>query len=384
MHDRQILFTGNWYVARSADRGATWEGFDPRHYFPDNPPTPCCDQSVFYVPQHDVFVWLLQYDNTLRIALKRGSMPLDKGDWFTWDLSPADVDEEWTREWFDYNHLAATDRHLFIGSNVFGLGGKKIFRSVVIRVSFEALFRSIDHNDSLELNYFAESDSGTFRCTLGARGTMYFAGQPDNRSLRVLAWPDDDEHPTVRDVAVSEWIDGLGGYSAPGPDGREWLTRADDRITAAWVAKGHVGFMWSVDRIDGRRPFPYVRAAILDEKTFSVVAEPDVWAGDYAYAWAATCPNEDGVVGITIFRGGGALYPSHTIGVLDDATTTWTLVETIDGTNGPSEKKWGDYLTCCVQSPDESGWIAAGYTLQGGASLDRVEPFAVLFHALDG
>jgi hypothetical protein len=389
IHDRQILFTGNWYVARSVDRGATWEGFDPGDYFPHNPPTRfCCDQSVLYVPEHDVFVWLLQYkrsaqNNTLRIAVKRGSTPLDEGEWFTWDLSPTDVDEGWTKEWFDYNHLAATDRHLFIGSNVFGLGGKDVFRSVVIRISFAALSRSIDHDDSLELSFLAESDSGPFRCTLGARGTMYIAGQRDTQSLRIFAWPDEDDHPTVREIAVSEWVDGFGGYSAPGPDGREWMTRTTDRITAAWVAKGHVGFMWSVDRIDDRRPFPYVRAAILDEQTFRVVAEPDIWAREHAYAWPDACPNSDGMVGITIFRGGGSFYPSHAIGVLDDATTTWALSDTIDGTSGPSDKTWGDYLTCRAQSPDGSAWIAAGYTLQGGASVDRVEPFAALFHASD-
>jgi len=182
---------------------------------------------------------------------------------------------------------------------------------------------------------------------------------------------------------VSEWINGLEGYSAPGPDNREWLRRADDRITGAWVANGNVGFMWSVDRIDDRRPFPYVRVAILDEQTFRLVAEPDLWNKDYAYSWPDACPNENGAVGITVFRGGGALYPSHAIGVLDSATMTWTLIETIDGTSGPSDKKWGDYLTCRAQSPDGSGWIAAGYTLQGGASVDRVEPFAVLFHTSD-
>ncbi|HXH95470.1 MAG TPA: hypothetical protein VNN25_28090, partial [Thermoanaerobaculia bacterium] len=271
-----------------------------------------------------------------------------------------------------------------IASNVFGLDGKNVFRSVVMRIPFDALLRSMDRGDSLELSFLAESDSGTFRCTLGARGTMYVVGQRDTQSLRIFAWPDEDEHPTARDVAVSEWIDGLEGYSAPGPDGREWLRRADDRITAAWVAKGRVGVMWSVDRIDDRRPFPYVRVAILDEQTFRVIAEPDIWSRDYAHVWPDACPNENGVVGITVFRGGRALYPSHTIGVLDDRTMTWTLVETIDGTSGPSDKKWGDYLTCRAQSPDGSGWIAAGYTLQGGASVDRVEPFAVLFHVSDG
>jgi len=387
MHEQQILFTGNWYVARSIDGGATWEGFDPGVYFHENPPAEfCCDQSVFYVPRHDLFVWLLQYaksdtGNTLRVAVKRGSMPLNEGQWFIWDLSPTDVDEAWTKEWFDYNHLAATDRHLFIGSNAFGLGGKKIFRSVVMRISFDDVLRSIDEGHSLDLSFITQSDCGTLRCTLGARDTMYIAGQRDAQSLHVFSWPDDDDDPTVREVPVSEWVGGVGGYSAPGPDDREWMRRADDSITGAWVARGRIGFMWSADRLDERRPFPYVRVAILEEETFAVSAEPDIWSENHAYAWADACPNEQGLVGVTLFRGGGDLYPSHVVGLLNEETAMWSLAATVNGTSGPDDKKWGDYLTCRAQSPGGSGWVATGYTLQGGPSIESVEPFAVLFHA---
>lgn len=382
----EILFTGNWYIARSADAGATWEGFDPGDFFPENPPTAfCCDQTAIYVPEHDLFVWLLQYEksrrnNTLRIAVKRGADPLDQGDWFTWDLAPTDVNEEWTKEWFDYNHLATTERHLFVGSNIFGLGGKKIFRSVVIRIPFESLLASIDGKAALVFDFIAESDIGTLRCTLGARDVMYFAGQPDLQTLRVFAWPDTDDSPTVRDVPVSEWIDGLEGYEAPGPDDREWLRRADDSIIGSWVANGRIGFMWSVDRLDERRPFPYVRVAILDEERFGVVSEPDIWSLDFAYAWPDACPNENGVVAVTLFRGGGDLYPSHVIGVLNEPLDGWTLVSTVDGTSGPKDKKWGDYLTCRRQSPRTDQWTATGYTLQGGATTASVRPFAVFFH----
>ena len=388
-NDQLILFTGNWYVARSADRGATWEGFDPGDYFPENPPTAfCCDQTVLYVPHHDLFVWLLQYaksttGNTLRLAVKRGSEPLDAGEWFTWDLSPPDIDEEWTYEWFDYNHLAATNEHLFVGSNVFGLAGKKIFRSVILRFPFDSLLRSIDNGEPLDCSVITETDSGSLRCTLGAHDTMYIAGQRDTQSIRVFAWPDSDEDATAHDIPVSEWIDGIDGYSAPSPDGREWLRRTDDRITGAWVANGRIGFMWSVDQLDERRPFPYVRVAILDEETLTVVAEPDIWSETHAYAWPDACPNDKGLVAVTLFRGGGEIHPSHVVGVFDDDTMSWILTETVEGTSGPEDKKWGDYLTCRAQSPDGRNWIAAGYTLQGGASVGHVRPFAVLFHASD-
>jgi hypothetical protein len=266
----QILLTGNWYAARSLDRGATWSPLDPYSYLEPGPPTPfCCDQSVFYDARHDLMVWLLQYqrstrDNTLRIAVKRGAT-LDDDDWNWWDLQPSTVNADWTKEWFDYNHAATTETHLFVGSNVFGLAGKRVFRSVALRIPFASIESALETGTPLNIDYLERSDSGTLRCVVGATDTMYIAGQFDTESIRVFTWPDADLRPTSEDIAVSRWTD--SSYSAPGPDGFNWLGRCDDRITTGWVSNGKIGLMWTANRLGAERPYPHIRVAIIDAAT---------------------------------------------------------------------------------------------------------------------
>ena len=60
-----------------------------------------------------------------------------------------------------------------------------------------------------------------------------------------------------------------GPYSAPGPDGAEWLGRTDPRITGGWLAGNRAGFMWTA-AADARRPFPYVRVAVVDTATHAL------------------------------------------------------------------------------------------------------------------
>ena len=77
---RHILYTGNWYAARSADSGTSWVLVDPFTFFPPAGGGFCCDQTALYDQAHDLTIWLLQYvekddRNVLRIAVKSG--PLD-------------------------------------------------------------------------------------------------------------------------------------------------------------------------------------------------------------------------------------------------------------------------------------------------------------------
>lgn len=379
----QILMAGNWYAARSLDAGTNWEALDPYNYLNPGPSTSfCCDQTVFYDAAHDLTVWLLQYErnfqdknNTLRIAVKRGAT-LEDDDWFWWDFKTTTVDPTWTREWFDYNHVAATAENLFIGSNVYGIG-KSIFRSVILRIPFASIVAAIEQGSALEFHHFVTGDSGTLRCALGAADTMYFGGQSGNDTIRLFSWPDASTDVTTVDIPVSPWLD--SSYSAPGPDMNNWLSRCDDRITGAWVANGTIGLMWSGNRIEPRRPWPYVRVVLIDEAMSAVTAEPDIWSADFAYAYPDACPNDDGVVGVTLYRGGGATAPGHVIGVFEESSRTWDLRVAVDGTNGPAGGKWGDYITCRRQATNGASWIAAGFTLQNGTGLADIQPNLVLF-----
>ena len=60
-----VMYTGNWYAARSVDGGQTFDFINPFKSFPDPPNLSfCCDQVVHYLPSIDTFVWLMQYGPT--------------------------------------------------------------------------------------------------------------------------------------------------------------------------------------------------------------------------------------------------------------------------------------------------------------------------------
>ena len=134
--------------------------------------------------------------------------------------------------------------------------------------------------------------------------------------------------------------------------------------------------MWTAAASAGR-PLPYVKVAIVDVTTRALAEQPDIWNQQSAFAYPAACPNAQGVVGVSMFFGGGQRHPSHVVGFRDGGA--WRLVITRAGTNGPTNGTWGDYLSCKRYQPQSSEWVASGFTLQGGTDRRNVEPQYVHF-----
>lgn len=374
----QIFVTGNWYATASVDNGASWNFVSPFNTLPSADGGFCCDQTTLYDPGRDLLFWILQYitknhTNTLRVAVKRGAS-LGSSDWYWWDFRPQDVNTAWKKEWFDYNHAALGRDFLYVTSNAFTTTTPETFtRCVVLRLPLDALAAG----SALDYRYFQTRDNFSLRATPGAQATMYFGSHNNTRQLRVFIWPENMDTASFRDVNVAPWKEGT--YRAPGPDGRNWLARCDSRITAGWHANGMIGFLWTANRDGSARPFPYVRAVRIDARTFNLIDEPDIWRTDFAYAYPDTCPNDAAEIGITLFRGGGSQHPGHVVGIFDEDQRRWRLSGTRNSTDGPSDSKWGDYLTCRRRSPDGLTWLATGFTLQGGGSWSSIEPRVVHF-----
>ncbi len=371
-----VFFTGNWYASRTSDDGASWQQVDPFTTLPPAEGGFCCDQTTLFVPGHDVTVWLLQYiqeanTNTLRIAVN-ADPALEPMGWSFWDLRPVDVNPDWAGEWFDYNHAVISEAFLYVGTNVFTVAGDRWTRSVVFRIALDTLTAA----GALTYDYFESTENFSLRCAQGTTGTMYIASHNTRAQLRVFAWPEGGTTVTATDVDVTPWQ--AGAYSAPGPDGRNWMSRCDPRITGAWAANGQLGIMWSANRDVPRRPLPHVRVVVLDEASLTVAHEPDIWHPEHAYAYPEAAPNRAGDVGVTMFRGGGPVFPGHVVGFLDQAPA-WQLRVARSGTDGPADGKWGDYLSCRRHAPDGHSWTAAGYTLRGGGDRTNVEPRYVQF-----
>ena len=369
-----LFVTGNWFASRSTDGGGTWTLVDPFTTFPSAAGGFCCDEVVLYEPSRDIWIWILQYlrsggTNTFRVAVSRGA---SFGSWYWWDFSPTALDPSWTDMWFDYPDAAVSDNHLYITFNAFDNAQPRprFLRAVVFKVPLDTL------RDGTSLNYqwWPTTTHGSLRLTQGAQGSMFFASHNGTRQLRVFGWPDGSNSIGTIDVTVGAWS--AGPYSAPGPGGVDWLQRLDSRIMGAWVSGTRAGFLWTAAAAAGR-PMPYVKGAVVDTVTRTLVEEPEIWNQSSAFAYPAACPNVNGVLGVSLFFGGGPRHPAHVVGLRDGPD--WRLQITREGTDGPTDGTWGDYLTCHRYAPRPAEWVASGYTLQGGTDRRNVEPQYVHF-----
>lgn len=367
--------TGNWYATRTTDHGATWTLLDPFTEFPADRGTFCCDQLIAYLPTQRLWVWLLQYSksgrsNIFRIAVSRTAAP---GTWRWWDVAPADLNPAWTDVWFDFPHLAVSTKNLWLTFNHYDASDRWV-RAGVIRYARGDLART----GSLARRHWSTTAVGSLRLVSGAGSSMWFAGNDSaHRSLKLFQWLDSAADVTAWTIPVTAW--NTSDYGSPGPDGKPWLSRCDDRITGAWRAGGRLGFLWSAGRSAGR-PQPYIRAVTLDEQSLTLVAEPDLWSPNGAWAYPAAAPNKRGGIGLSAFFG-GPTQPAHAVGVLDQQANTWTTKVASTSTHAPQGGKWGDYLDCHAHPTRPTSWIASGYTLQGGQDRRNVEPGVVVFRS---
>ncbi len=371
----QIFVTGNWFASRSADGGIHWTLIDPFTELPSAAGGFCCDQLVLRCRTQKLWIWILQYSqdnhtNVLRIAASATGAP---GSWHWWDFSPGMLNPAWRKLWFDYPDLAESDGAIWLTSNVFD--SKDAWkRAVVLKLSTATMLAG----GTLNYRWWSTAAHGSLRFVQGARDTMYFGSQNGTSGLRVFEWKDSGSNVGYWDVTVTPW--GTGPFSSKGPGGVEWLSRCDDRITGAWLAGGQLGFLWTSSRMPGR-PHPFIRVARIDIAARSLVDEPDLWSPDFSLAYPAAASNSKSRVGITAFIGGGTRHPCHLVGVRDDSAGTWEIRIAKASTHGPSDGKWGDYLSIRRHGSRPSTWVASGYTLQGGTARKNIEPRVVHFRS---
>ena len=370
---RNVFVTGNWFASRSTDRGSTFTLLDPFSEFPPASNTFCCDQLAWYSKKHRRWIWVLQYradttgSNVLRIAVSRTGA---SGSWTFWDLRPADVDPSWTGLWFDFPDIGETGEHLWLSTNVFKTNAWQ--HSTVLRIPWTDLKSS----GELSRRVWSSDQVSAPRFAVGATDTMWFASLGNGANeVELFSWTDSSVTGSNWTVSVSGW--NSGNYVSNGPGGAPWLSRADDRITGAWIHGDTVGFLWTAASRTGR-PHPYIRAVRISTTTRTVIDEPDLWSPNGAWAYPSAAPNRNGGIGISAFFG-GPTHPAHAVGKLDVTTVSWDMRTTATSTHGPNLGKWGDYLTCRPHPTKHNAWITVGYTLNGGNDREFVEPRYVVF-----
>jgi hypothetical protein len=366
---RQIFVTGNWFASRSGDSGASWTLVDPFTTLPSAAGGFCCDQVALYDPGRKIWIWILQYSasgggNVFRVAVAKNS----NGPWAWWDFAPTGLDTHWTDMWFDYPDAALSSNNLYVTFNSFNAAGNWLRA-----FAFKFPLAQLAAQGNLGFQWWTTTANGSLRLTHGATTDMFFGSHNAGTTLTVYRWPDGGGNLTSFAVTTAAWT--AGPYNAAGPNGNNWLQRADSRITGAWVIGRRAGFMWMASPRAGR-PRPYVKVAIVDTQTHAIVEQPDVWSAVGTWGYPAAAPNGD-KVGVSLFYGTSSKHPSHVVG--SRKNNLWDAQISATSTDGPPTGTWGDYLSIRPHPSRAGSWAASGYTLQGGANRANIEPRYVHF-----
>ena len=379
-----VVYTGNWYAARSVDGGQTFEFMDPFRDFPAPKGLGfCCDQVVNYLPSIDMFVWLMQYgptvqgapqkDNLQRLAFAK-TADVQSGKWTLFDLTTADLGVSGL--FLDYPDLAVGANSLYITTNIFtpdGVGAG----AAVVRIPIASIAAGAPTAQK-----FVASDPNlnSFRVAQNCGTRAFFATHNDTSTLNVFTWDEGQATPQPNIVEVARWVDGQG-FTSRTPDGQRWLDRADSRITGATMAGSDLYFSWGVNAGSANLAQPFVQVARIDSKSLTLLDNINVFDPDSAICYGGLSTNVAGEVGISYMIGGGPRFPSHAVGIL---TGNRKDIIVAAGERGPlpsrnsGKGEWGDYLTVRPVFPERQLFAATGYTLQGagdGSNRDSTPRF---------
>ncbi len=384
---QNIFYTANWYAAYSTNGGTSFNYVNPATAFPDVPGLAgfCCDQDTIYDASRDLMIWNLMYEpnsngNIMRLAYTKGAN-LAANSWSYIDLAPEDIAGFTPNAWFDYPHLALSNNYVYITANVYvgtvsnsSYVGTQIIRIPLGQLASGGLVTKTDR-------YFGKLD--TITPVQGATSTMYF-GMHDltkpTSQLTLFSWPESGNVSTINlNHAVSTAIAStLQTYQCASPGGLDACQSSDNRILAAWLGKGRIGFMWDDPQGTGGLgtfPYPYIHTLIIDEASKTVSSENAIWNSNTAFFYPSASTNLRGDVGGTFGWSGGSFFPSAGIFVWDNGSSLVPLESRFiaSGTDAPKTNRWGDYLRTRRSSSNAYEWVGTAYTLQGGNNIGAAE-----------
>jgi hypothetical protein len=402
--DGVVLATFNTGIGFSVDGGGSFTDVNlfaavpgqpgRTSFFPQSDGGLCCDQVVIYVPQQNLFVWLLQYwpvstttpapggsttttitqPNRLRIA------------WATPQAIAANFFNAWTygdltanavagvssglgaaaNEWLDYPDLAYSGRFLYVGTDrgfPNAPGSVYLGRRIVARLD---LAQMADPTSTVVNYNFAEytGSNGLNKTHFvqGAPDRMVTAGLDNQSTLRVFTWEDGLSSAYVRTMSISSITT---AYNETAPDGTDWYSVGfPGNISGATFRDGNYLFAFDGGINAPERPRAFVRLETVTAISLIGIplflfasAEYDIWNPDYAFAMAAlgTQGNE---IGIGLAVGGGTIgYPQFAVGYKDDF-----VVYTVTASNATQISRFGDYFSVRpIPGSEDAGFAAESY-----------------------
>jgi hypothetical protein len=391
--DGVALATYNSNISYSTDGGQTFTDVNllspqpgnPSRttFFPESDGGFCCDQVVIYVPNQNLFFWLLQYNPVTACATNCPPQPAGAPPptfritqasrlriaWAT----PADVASNfwnaWTyvdltgpglgttnAEWLDYPDLAYSDTFLYVAiDHGFPTPGQVYTgRRIVVRLSLADITNTAAANVGYSYAELTGSNGlNKSHFVQGIPNRMIIGSLDNTSTLRVFTWNDNENAPrTPSTVGVSQ-IQGTTSYTSIAPDGADWLAVSfPGNITGGVFRRVIPGLgVPSRDELTfafdagtnptGGRPQAYLRLETLtpDASNYKVIEEYDVWNNNYAFAMGGL-GTDGSQIGITLAVGGGTVgFPQFSVGYKDDF-----VVYQVTNSNATQTVRFGDYV----------------------------------------
>ncbi|TME15088.1 MAG: hypothetical protein E6I63_10905 [Chloroflexi bacterium] len=382
-----VFYTANWSAAVSTDAGATFTYINP---FTDLPPAAagfCCDQVTIYDPHYDITIWELQYlangvGNVQRLAIANGRAGVAGNVWHYWDITAQDVGAP-AGHWLDFPRLALSNNYLYLSTNDVAPSGAFYDETLLLRLPLSALANPAS---TPTFTGFGSTIADVFEPVSGATDTMYFGAHVATTMFRVYRWAETGVPQVAPNITHPAYVDENGDGLCPSPDTFNMCGRSDSRVAAGWLAGGTLGFLWAGKQgVAGTQtfPFPYIQGIRITADSAALVDNPQIFSSNYAYQYPDVAVNAVGALGLSLVYGGGTVYPTSAIGIMDDVSpSVFSLMPVRSGDHGPSNNAWGDYLTVRPASGNGLTWVGTSYTLQGGTAGSSVEPRFLWFGRL--
>ncbi|HMB58973.1 MAG TPA: hypothetical protein VKN35_03580 [Xanthomonadales bacterium] len=353
-----IMMTGNVWMALSEDGGTSFNSLNPTTVFPQDDGGLCCDQVVQYVPQIDMFIWLMQYRskegrNRIRIAAQTTNLVRSSNGtaWTYWDFTSNVFSDSGT---LDYNDMSFGRSNLYWTSQING--------RVVVRVPLS----QIAAKSTINYGYTAGTDAKWSHVTHNPTDTVYWAGHINNSQLRVYSMRDGDGFYSWRTVNINSWPN--SSNSSIAPDGTDWMTFELNKHYVYGNARqgGNVWFGWLASK-GGGFPHPHVQLVKISTSSFTLQDQVQVWNPDFAFIDPYLSTNAENELGMAIAFGGGPFFASHAVGVWGDFVVYYPRLST------RATSRWGDYTTSRRSGSNSMEWVAAGYTNETDGSGTNVQ-----------
>jgi hypothetical protein len=362
--DRDVaLYVANNSAAQSIDNGQSWTTWNPCTRFPALDSGFNGDQRLAHDPRSGTTVWVIQYgysattqNGSHRLAIAGSHANLKAGN-FThyYDINPQSFGDG-AGFWLDFPDVTVGDNFLYGSANVLNAAGNPQ-GGVLWRVRLADL----QAGNPVTFQYYtrAQIGNGLARLCQGTGSTLWAAMSWNTTQLRLLWWPEGG-NVSFENKTIAQ-ISGTFG-SAAGPDNRDWIGNADNRMYGAALGNGEAVFLFHSGAI-GSRTRAFVRVERISTSTRAITTEEDIWHNDFALAYPAIAPNLVRNFGVTVTLGGGTFYPG-TYGFIVDSFQPGfagnTLTPFATGSSGPASNRWGDYFGVVQHPSEQLTWVASG------------------------